>query len=115
MAPNYYRIYDVNQISRLVTDGMPEFHEPPAGPFYHYPSGDLTPYGYESLLVLKSPGPSWRNQRPRAPTGAAQAAQRALPRMHLPKPLSNPPFPEPLNNLTPNLLPLDRLHCNRTW
>lgn len=31
----------------------PEFHEPPACPFYKVPSGEFSPYGYELYAVLK--------------------------------------------------------------
>jgi len=47
-------IYDVQKIKQLVGQGTPEFFEPPSCPYYKYDSGDLSPYGYEELLLLRS-------------------------------------------------------------
>jgi|EP01046_Picozoa_sp_COSAG06_P020000 hypothetical protein len=49
-------IYDMAELQqRLATSvsGSPEFHEPPACPYYDYPSGSLSPYGDEALVLLR--------------------------------------------------------------
>lgn len=57
-------IYDAGQMAALVaaSRAVPEFHEPPACPFYSYAGGALSPYGDEVLPLLEfvaaaGPGP----------------------------------------------------------
>ena len=48
-------IYDMAELQqRLGSHGAtPEFHEPPACPYYDYSSGSLSPYGDEALVLLR--------------------------------------------------------------
>ncbi|GLE04357.1 hypothetical protein PINS_up013287 [Pythium insidiosum] len=47
-------IYDADKMKELVAAAPhPEFHEPPACPFYQYPSGVFSPYGDEIFPLLK--------------------------------------------------------------
>ncbi|TMW60403.1 hypothetical protein Poli38472_000445 [Pythium oligandrum] len=47
-------IYDPDKMKELVSAAPhPEFHEPPACPFYQYESGVLSPYGDEVLPLLE--------------------------------------------------------------
>ncbi|KAL6062138.1 ADP-ribosylation/Crystallin J1 [Balamuthia mandrillaris] len=47
-------IYDHNKLQELVgEEGRPEFHEPPACPFYSYEPGRNTPYGEQTLKLLE--------------------------------------------------------------
>lgn len=47
-------IYDQNAIAAKVGDGSGLFFSPPSCPFYNYPAGVLSPYGDESLPLLRS-------------------------------------------------------------
>jgi hypothetical protein len=47
-------IYDPEKLSALIAAApAPEFHEPPACPFYSYESGALSPYGAEVTPLLE--------------------------------------------------------------
>lgn len=52
-------IYDMAELQARLAAGpgsravAPEFHEPPACPYYDYPSGALSPYGDEALVLLR--------------------------------------------------------------
>ena len=46
-------MYNTSVIASLVGDSAPEFHDPPSCPFYHYPLGENTPYGQQTLVYLK--------------------------------------------------------------
>ena len=47
-------IYSASKIKQLVADGQPEFFARPSSPFYTYELGDLSPYGEEAFLLLRS-------------------------------------------------------------
>jgi len=55
-------IYDVTKIKELTKTSAPEFHEPPACPFYKYEPGQLSPYGAEALGVLRVMGHSFSDK-----------------------------------------------------
>jgi ADP-ribosylglycohydrolase len=47
-------IYPTKQIRDIIGDAKPEFYEKPSSPFYSYKLGDLSPYGEEAFLLLRS-------------------------------------------------------------
>jgi hypothetical protein len=47
-------IYSPADISNILQGKDPEFYEKPSSPFYQYPVGELSPYGEEAFIVLKS-------------------------------------------------------------
>ena len=49
-------IYDMAELQRRLElhAASPEFHEPPACPYYQYPSGSLSPYGDQAFVLLQS-------------------------------------------------------------
>ena len=48
-------IYDMAELQQRLGphSSTPEFHEPPACPYYEYPCGALSPYGDEALVLLR--------------------------------------------------------------
>lgn len=47
-------IYSPEDIRRKVGHGDAAFLEPPESPFYKYPVGKLSPFGFEALTTLES-------------------------------------------------------------
>mmetsp|Transcript_46777 Transcript_46777/g.119337 ORF Transcript_46777/g.119337 Transcript_46777/m.119337 type:complete len:428 (-) Transcript_46777:73-1356(-) len=53
-AMGLHWIYDTTRLAKMVDGRPPEFHKPPACPFYKYESGEQSPYGDEELLLLQA-------------------------------------------------------------
>ena len=54
LAQPLHWVYQDDVMVETVSDGAPEFHVPPANPFYRLPCGASSCYGDEAMAVLQS-------------------------------------------------------------